>query len=259
MARFAMGVQYNGSRYFGWQSQRQVPSVQQQLETAISRVADHEVSVVCAGRTDRGVHATGQVIHFDTHAERQLFAWHRGSNANLPADVAINWVQQVSNDFHARFSARSREYRYILYNHNSRPAMMHQFVKWVSYPLDVVKMNQAAQYLLGEHDFSSFRGAGCQAKTAVRTVYELQVTRRGVLVCIEIKANAFLLHMVRNIVGSLLRVGIGMEPAEWMQVVLRAKDRREAGMTVSAAGLSLTKVNYEAHFALPETVAADVL
>jgi tRNA pseudouridine38-40 synthase len=259
MPRLAMGVQYNGSQYYGWQSQPDVPSVQQQVEEAVSRVADHPVQVICAGRTDRGVHATGQVIHFDTDAKRELFAWHRGSNANLPPDVAINWVHEVPDDFHARFSARSREYRYILYNHDSRPAMMHQFVKWESHPLDVVKMHQAGQYLLGEHDFSSFRGAGCQAKTATRTVHELQVTRHGLMVCVEIKANAFLLHMVRNIVGSLLRVGIGIEPVEWMQAVLAAKDRREAGMTIPAAGLSLTKVNYEAHFALPETVAADVL
>jgi tRNA pseudouridine38-40 synthase len=254
-----MGVQYNGSQYYGWQSQPDVPTVQQQVEAAISRVADQPIEITCAGRTDRGVHATGQVIHFDTDAKRELHAWHRGSNANLPPDVAINWVHEVSEDFHARFSARSREYRYLLYNHDSRPAMIHQFVKWENQPLNVALMHEAGQMLLGEHDFSSFRGSGCQAKTATRTVHELQVTRHGLLVCVEIKANAFLLHMVRNIVGSLLRVGVGLEPVSWMQAVLAAKDRREAGMTIPAAGLSLTKVNYEAHFALPETVVADVL
>jgi tRNA pseudouridine38-40 synthase len=259
MARFAMELQYNGSDYYGWQSQLGFKTVQASVEQALSRVADHPIQVICAGRTDRGVHALGQVIHFDTESVRALHAWHRGANAYLPSDIAINWVHPVSNDFHARFSARSREYRYLIYNHDSRPAMMHQIVKWEYRLLDLSRMQKAADHLLGEHDFSSFRGSDCQAKTPIRTIHELTITRRGLIVCVTIKANAFLLHMVRNLVGTLLRVGVGLESSEWVKAVLQARDRREAGMTIPAAGLSLVKVNYEAHFALPTTVSADVL
>ena len=251
MPRIAMGIQYNGTNYFGWQSQANLPTVQQVLEKALSRVADEPITVVCAGRTDSGVHGLGQVVHFDTIAIRENHAWHRGSNAFLPGDVAVNWVRVVPDDFHARFSALSREYRYLLYNHESRPALMHGFVKWESRPLNLESMHLAGQYLLGEHDFSSFRGSGCQAKTAVRRIYSLEIKRHGLLVSFDIKANAFLLHMVRNIIGSLLRVGVGLEPSAWMKEVLEFCDRRKAGMTVTPAGLSLTRVNYEAHFGLP--------
>lgn len=247
-----MGIQYNGSNYFGWQSQHGLPTVQQAVEDAISKVANEPVGVVCAGRTDRGVHGLGQVVHFESNAVRELYAWHRGTNASLPPDIAANWVREVPDDFHARFSARSREYRYLLYNHDSRPAMMHQFVKWESHSLDLEAMQQAGNYLLGEHDFTSFRGSGCQAKTAVRTIHSLEIKRHGLIWSIDIKANAFLLHMVRNIVGSLLRVGIGLEKPEWMQTVLQACDRRKAGMTITSAGLSLTKVNYDERFGLPD-------
>lgn len=251
MPRIAMGVQYNGANYFGWQSQPDLPTVQQAVEAALSRVADQPITIICAGRTDRGVHGLGQVVHFDTDVHREIHAWHRGGNANLPPDVAINWVKVVPDDFHARFSARSREYRYLLYNHESRPATMHGFVKWESRPLNLERMQAAGQYLLGKHDFSSFRGSGCQAKTAIRTVHSLEVKQHGLIWSIDVKANAFLLHMVRNIVGSLLRVGVGLESAEWMRDVLAAKDRREAGMTIIPEGLSLTKVNYDVHFGLP--------
>jgi len=252
-----MGVQYNGANYFGWQSQPDFPTVQQDVEEAISRVADEPISVTYAGRTDRGVHGMGQVIHFDTQAKRELFAWHRGSNAFLPPDVAVNWVHEVPEDFHARFSARSREYRYLLYNHESRPAVMRGFVKWECRPLNCELMQAAGQYLLGEHDFTSFRGSGCQAKSAVRTVHRLEVKRHGLMISVDIKANAFLLHMVRNIVGSLLRVGAGLEEPEWMKTVLEARDRCRAGMTIIPAGLSLTKVNYEDHFGLPSISLRD--
>jgi tRNA pseudouridine38-40 synthase len=251
MPRIAMGIQYKGTDYVGWQFQPGLKTVQQTVESAISRVANEPISVVCAGRTDSGVHALGQVIHFDTTASRELEAWHRGSNAFLPADVAVNWVRLVTDQFHARFSAQSREYRYVLYNHESRPALMADFVKWESRPLDLESMQAAGQYLLGEHDFSSFRGSGCQAKTAIRTVYSLEVKRHGLMVSLDIKANAFLLHMVRNIVGSLLRVGVGLEPVEWMKTVLDLCDRRKAGMTISPAGLSLTQVNYEMQLGFP--------
>lgn len=253
MAKIALGVQYNGAHYYGWQSQSGLPTVQQSLEDALSKVADSPIAVVCAGRTDRGVHGLGQVVHFETDVVREPHAWHLGANAYLPSDIAVNWAKPVPDDFHARFSARSREYRYLIYNHSSRPGMLHELVKWQRGELNLEAMQRAANYLLGEHDFSSFRGAGCQANHAVRTVHHLQLQRHGVLWSVDIKANAFLLHMVRNIVGSLLRVGLGLETVEWMQDVLLACDRREAGMTIEPSGLSLTKVNYEPHFEIPET------
>ena len=259
MPRYAMQVQYQGTHYHGWQSQPELPTVQQAVEQALSKVANEPITVICAGRTDSGVHAQGQVIHFDSEADRDLVAWHRGCNAFLPPDIAINWVCPVSDDFHARFKALARQYRYVIYNAPSRPALMREFVRWESRELDVDAMQQAADCLVGEHDFTSFRGAGCQARTAIRRMHFVRISRQGELVIIDIKANAFLLHMVRNIVGSLTRVGFGQEPVGWIREVLEGKDRRLAGATISPAGLSLAGVHYPSAYGLPllENVGID--
>lgn len=251
--RIAMGVRYDGSAYHGWQTQFEpVDTVQTRLEKALSCVADHEVSVTCAGRTDAGVHATQQVIHFDTTSERTDKSWVFGANSHLPPDISVVWSQEVSPDFHARYSALSRRYRYILYNYHVRPGILRNAVGWYHKQLDERAMQQAALALIGEHDFSSFRGAGCQAKSATRTVTEVAISRHQHLLIIEIEANAFLLHMVRNIVGTLFSVGSGYRPVEWMKQVIEAQDRREAGITASPSGLYLVDVVYPSVYRLPK-------
>lgn len=209
--RIALGIEYDGSRYFGWQRQREVISVQAELETALSRIANHPVSIQCAGRTDAGVHATGQVIHFDTEANRAEGAWTLGLNSNLPPDIAVRWVKQVDESFHARFSATARRYRYVIYNHNYRPAILGSGVSHYHETIDAELMHQAGQSLLGEHDFSTFRAVACQSNTPWRNVTHLCVSRSGPYIVLDIKANAFLHHMVRNITGSLLLVGQGLK------------------------------------------------
>lgn len=242
--RIALGVEYDGQHYHGWQAQQEVNSVQAEVERALSTVANHPLEVVCAGRTDAGVHALEQVVHFDSDADRPMHAWMLGANALLPRDIAIKWVQTVSTEFHARFSATRRRYRYIIYNHSSRPALARQRVTWHTYSLDAGLMHQAAQVLLGEHDFSSFRAAECQANTPVRTVYEIVVLREGDSIIIEIEANAFLHHMVRNIVGVLMAIGARKAPIEWMAQVLAAKSRQSGGVTAPPDGLYLLKITY---------------
>ena len=249
--KIALGVEYDGSAYSGWQFQRHSPSVQAVLEAALSRVADHPVSVWCAGRTDAGVHATGQVVHFESDAVRSPRAWVLGTNANLPPAVAVRWAQPVPAHFNARFSATARVYRYLLSNQSSRPALWHGRMSWEFRALDIGVMAQAAEALLGEHDFSSFRAAGCQARNPVRTLRRLDITRRGACVAFTLEANAFLHHMVRNIVGALLEVGRGERPKQWVAEVLAARDRRLAGMTASPDGLYLVGVRYPEEFALP--------
>ena len=252
MKRIALCVSYDGSRYHGWQHQEEVSSVQQTLEHALSRVANHPVTVICAGRTDAGVHATGQIVHFETDAERTERSWVFGANSNLPADISVLWAQPTEPDFHARFSAQSRTYRYILCNQPVRPGVFHKAVSWCHKPLDVDQMQMATHHLLGEHDFSAFRGSGCQASHAVRTIHDLTVKKQGQLLIIEVKANAFLLHMVRNIVGVLLAIGEGEKKPEWMLEVLQSADRRKAGITSSPNGLYLVNVDYPSHFMLPK-------
>ena len=242
--RIALGVEYDGQHYHGWQAQQEVNSVQAEVERALSTVANHAIEVICAGRTDAGVHALEQVVHFDSDADRPTHAWMLGANTLLPRDIAIKWVQTVSDEFHARFSATRRRYRYIIYNHPSRPALSRQRVTWHTYSLDAQLMHQAAQVLLGEHDFSSFRAAECQAKTPVRTVHEINVQREGDSIIIEIEANAFLHHMVRNIVGVLMAIGARKAPIEWMAEVLAAKSRQSGGVTAPPDGLYLLKITY---------------
>ncbi|MGX9418979.1 tRNA pseudouridine(38-40) synthase TruA [Vibrio sp. WJH972] len=250
--KIALGVEYNGSAYYGWQRQKEVNSVQQELEKALSVVANSPIDVLCAGRTDAGVHGTGQVVHFETNVERKLVAWTMGANANLPLDIAVRWATEVSDEFHARFSATARRYRYIIYNHKLRPGILSTGVSHYHVELDEQKMHQAGQYLLGENDFSSFRAAHCQSRSPWRNVIHLNVTRHGDYVVIDVKANAFVHHMVRNIVGSLMVVGRGEQPIEWIDWLLKAKDRKLAGATAKAEGLYLVDVDYPESFGIPQ-------
>ncbi|MEI7612021.1 MAG: tRNA pseudouridine(38-40) synthase TruA [Betaproteobacteria bacterium] len=249
--RVALGVEYDGSAFHGWQIQPQGGTVQDALQAALSQIAGEEVAVVCAGRTDAGVHATAQVVHFDTSLRRPLSAWVRGVNSFLPPSVCVRWAQPVADEFHARFSAHGRCYRYLLLNRPQRPGVGHGRVGWYHHPLDVDLMQQAANALLGEHDFSSFRAADCQAKTPVKSMRRADVQRVGELIVFDFEASAFLHHMVRNLVGSLVYIGQGKHPSEWMSQLLLAADRRQAAPTFSAAGLYLVGVEYEAHWDLP--------
>ena len=249
--RFAVGVEYRGSAYCGWQRQAHCDSVQQNLEQALSFVADHAIELVCAGRTDSGVHAVEQVVHFDSRAKRSERAWVLGANCRLPRDIRIKWAVPVTDDFHARFSARARAYRYLIFNGSVPSALFHDLSAWEFRSLDHNKMHDSAQALLGEHDFSSFRAAGCQAKSASRNVQDISVSRRGELVILDIKANAFLYHMVRNIAGSLMSIGRGEHDIDWFIGLLNARNRNLAAATAPAAGLYLACACYESQFKLP--------
>lgn len=252
MPRFALGIEYDGTDFFGWQLQKTgEPSIQQFVERAISKVANHPVEIICAGRTDRGVHATGQVVHFDTFAVRTPHQWQRGINTYLPRTIRIQWAQQVPEDFHARYSAVSRRYCYILDTRPVESAMAYRCMTWHRFPLCVDAMHTAAQILLGEHDFSAFRAADCQSHSPMRCLTRLSVTphRHGVLV--DITGNAFLHHMVRNIVGVLCAIGRGLRPIEDMPKILASRDRTQAGVMAPAAGLYLVQVHYPAQCEVP--------
>ena len=254
LQRIVLGIEYNGSLFSGYQLQSAgTRTVQGELEKALSKVANAAVRLTCAGRTDAGVHATGQVVHFDAPVRRELKAWMLGSNTNLPRDISVHWARQVSDDFSARFTAVSRSYRYILYNRRIRSAIFQHNVAWSYEPLDDQLMHQAAQCLLGEHDFSAFRSSRCQANHAVREMQDVRVSRNADYVILDIKGNAFLHHMVRNIMGSLLMIGRGEQPVAWMQDILQGKDRKRAGMTAQAAGLYLVDVEYPKQFGLPDS------
>jgi tRNA pseudouridine38-40 synthase len=249
--RISLGVEYDGSAFHGWQKQPGGGTVQDALEAALSEIAGVPVDVVCAGRTDAGVHASGQVVHFDTDVERPLTAWSRGANAFLPSAVAVRWAQPVADDFHARFSAYGRRYRYVLLNRPQRPGLWHGRAGWYHHQLDVEAMQKAAALLLGEHDFSAFRAAQCQAKSPIKTMRQVDVRRIGDLVVFDFEASAFLHHMVRNLVGSLVYVGQGKHSPDWMAELLGTADRRLAAPTFAAAGLYLVGVEYESHWGLP--------
>ncbi len=242
--RIALGIEYDGQHFFGWQAQEKLLTVQGSLENALSIIADEPIKLFCAGRTDRGVHATGQVVHFDTNAIRQLRAWTLGTNTHLPTSIAVKWAEEVDDNFHARFSALARCYRYIIFNSSIRPALTAARVTWHHHSLNVEWMQEASQFLLGERDFSSFRAAECESPSPMRNVHYVKVTRHNHFVVIEIQANAFLHHMVRNIAGSLMVVGGGQRAPEWIQEVMEAKDRRKAAETAAPTGLYLHKVNY---------------
>lgn len=250
VTRIAAAVEYDGSGFCGWQRQSHCVGVQQVVETALSRVAAESVVVVCAGRTDSGVHATHQVIHFDTCAERSSRSWILGANSHLPDSVRLHWAQPVAAQFHARFSAISRTYRYLISNQAHRPALHHGGLTWAKYPLNVELMKSAIDPLLGEQDFSAFRGAGCQSLSAFRNVQRVEIGRRGHLVVVEITANAFLLHMVRNIVGALMVVGRGERPPQWIAELLAGRDRTRSAATAPPNGLYLVAVDYPSRFAI---------
>jgi tRNA pseudouridine38-40 synthase len=242
MPRIALGLEYDGSAFAGWQAQLHANGIQ----TAVQSVA-----VICAGRTDAGVHATMQVVHFDTPVTRTQRAWVRGANTTLPNSVSVLWACAVQPEFHARYAAQTRSYRYVILNREPRPALLHQHVYWVREPLDAQRMQVAAQCLVGEHDFTSFRAAECQAKTPIRNLQRIQVTRLNEYVVIDVTANAFLQHMVRNIAGVLLAVGRGRQDVGWPDAVLQLRDRSQAGITAPAGGLYLFAVSYPAIYALP--------
>lgn len=246
-----MGIEYRGTGFSGWQLQDGARTVQGCVEAAVSRVADHPLRVVCAGRTDARVHAFGQVVHFDTPAQRTPHAWVFGANTHLPHDVSVLWARAVADDFHARFSALRRHYRYVIYNASVRPAVLHSSVAWEFRALDDERMREAAVALRGEHDFSSFRSYACQARSPVRTLYRLDVTRRGRFIMIDAIANAFLHHMVRNLAGVLMEIGMGKQPPPWAQEVLEARDRRLGGVNAPPDGLYLIGVQYPERFDIP--------
>lgn len=249
--RWALGVEYDGRDYVGWQRQKDGPSVQAELEEALGFVAGHPIDLQCAGRTDAGVHATGQVIHLDTMARREERNWLLGANARLPSSIALLWARRVPQTFHARFSARGRYYRYVIANQAVRPAIHSTGVAWWRYPLDAERMHEAAQLFRGTHDFSSLRAAACQAKSAVKTIHAISVARQGRYVVLDVHANAFLHHMVRNIAGVLLPIGQDRRGPEWVRQVLTARDRRASGVTAPAGGLYLVGVDYHPVFSLP--------
>lgn len=253
LARIALGVQYRGTNYYGWQRQLKFLSVQQALEQALSKVADHPVSLVCAGRTDAGVHASGQVVHFDTWAKRQPQNWIKGANTLLPKDIAIRWALNVPASFHARFKALKRSYRYVIDNSPYRPALFNEYTSWEYRPLDTVAMNQAASQLLGTHDFSSFRAHGCQANNPIRTIEQIAVSSYLNYVILTIEANAFLYRMVRNIMGLLIAIGLGYRSCDTMTPVLLARSRQAAkSNTASPSGLCLCHVIYDEEFSIPQ-------
>lgn len=247
-----MGVDYAGSRYAGWQEQRHADSIQSRVEAALSRVANEPVRVVSAGRTDAGVHALGQVIHFDTRARRRLHGWRLGGTTYLPDDIALPWAREVSPDFDARRSALQRHYRYVILNRQVRPGWLQGRVAWHWKPLDADRMQAAARCLIGEHDFSSFRAVACQAQHARREVTDVRVVRGdGDFIYLDVSANAFLHHMVRNIAGTLMTVGAGEREPDWVAEVLAARDRTRGGMTAPAEGLYMVAVDYPKEFGLP--------
>ncbi|MDR3491165.1 MAG: tRNA pseudouridine(38-40) synthase TruA [Gammaproteobacteria bacterium] len=253
--RIALGIEYDGRDFSGWQAQIGLRTVQSCLEEALSKIADEPIKLFCAGRTDAGVHATGQVVHFDTNAIRSEKAWILGTNTHLPSSIAVNWALPISDEFHARFSAISRRYRYIIYNNKVRPAILSSRVTWQYRPLQVELMQEAANYFLGEHDFSSFRSTRCEAKSPIRHISLLKITRENDFIFIDIQANAFLHHMVRNIAGLLMKIGSGHEKPSWAAEVLKAKDRRAAADTAAAAGLYLVQVGYPEPYLFPQSRA----
>ena len=257
--RIAVGIEYDGSAYAGWQAQSSLPTLQGVLEQALGRVAAEPVGLICAGRTDAGVHACGQVAHFDTHAVRSLRGWVLGANSELPRDVSVAWAMPVPGHFHARYCAEARTYRYLIANRLARPALLCGRAAWIHRPLDEARMREAAQSLLGEHDFSAFRAAECQAKSPIRRMERLEVERHGEFVTIEATANAFLHHMARNIAGLLIAIGRGDAPVEFAHQVLSGRDRTRNAATAAAAGLYLLAVRYPAAFGVPKPRLAGVL
>ena len=249
--RIALGIEYDGREYFGWQSQRGGRTVQDALQIALSSVANEPIAVIAAGRTDTGVHALEQVVHFNVSTERPIAAWVRGVNALLPKNVAVLWAHPVSEEFHARFSAQARSYRYVLINRSVRNAIQQGRAGWFHAPLNLQKMRDAAQYLLGEHDFSAFRAAECQAKSPIKKLMQLDIEKQDDIIIFDLSANSFLHHMVRNIVGCLVYIGKGKYPSEWMHELLESRKRIFAAPTFASDGLYLRRIIYDQEWRLP--------
>lgn len=255
MSRWALGLEYDGATFSGWQKQPDpTRTVQGELEKSLALIACHPVNTVCAGRTDAKVHATQQIVHFDCKPSRPSSAWVRGCNGLLPSGIRIHWAQPVADTFHARFDAKARRYRYIIHNLPYEPAILRQGLAWYRQPLKADHMHEAAQHLCGEHDFSSFRASGCQFRTPIRCVETIMVFRHGLYIVVDITANAFLLNMVRNIVGSLYLVGGGKKKSAWIAELLNAKDRTIGGDTAEPQGLYLVGVRYASKWGVPETI-----
>jgi tRNA pseudouridine38-40 synthase len=257
--RIALGVEYAGTDFCGWQSQPHARTVQGELEKAISVVANHQVEVYAAGRTDTGVHALNQVVHFDTESIRAQRGWLLGINANLPKDVNVTWVNEVDADFNARFTAIKRSYRYLILNRLSRSAVHHNRMWWHHHPLDTERMQQAANQLIGRHDFSAFRASECQAKSPIKTLDKIVVSRQQDCIAVDVEARSFLHHMVRNLVGVMATIGDGSKPVEWAGEVLRSVDRSQGGITAPAEGLYLVDVQYPEQYSLPTVSGFPVL
>jgi tRNA pseudouridine38-40 synthase len=251
MPRIALGLEYDGSGFAGWQSQDHARGIQTVVEAGLSEVANHPIEVIAAGRTDAGVHAAMQVVHFDTEATRTERSWMLGATANMPRQVSVLWAREVPEGFHARYSALARSYRYVILNRAPRPALTNDRVSWVRDPLDEKRMHEAAQYLVGEHDFSSFRAAQCQSRTPMRNLHVINVSRHGELVILKVTANAFLHHMVRNIAGVLIAIGTGERPVDWTAQVLAYRNRKLGGVTAAPGGLYLAGIRYAAALGLP--------
>jgi tRNA pseudouridine38-40 synthase len=254
--RLALGIGYNGQAYDGWQSQPSGRTVQDHLEAALGRFAAVPINTLCAGRTDAGVHGLNQVVHFDTEVTRAEFSWVRGTNSFLPPDIAVQWAKHVPDEFHARATAKARRYAYVLLESPVRPSVETGRVGWVFRPLDLQAMQAAAAHLVGEQDFTSFRASGCQARSPVKTLQPVLISRRGPYWRFEFQANAFLHHMIRNLMGCLLQVGQGLQPADWMREVLEAKSRDAAAPTFSPDGLYFLGPVYDTHWGLPDEVPA---
>ncbi len=250
MSRIVLGIEYDGSHFSGWQFQSDRRTVQDQLEQALSRIAGQKIRVHCAGRTDAGVHAFEQVVHFDTDVNRTHYSWLMGGNTNLPEDIRIIWIKDAVDDFHARYSAVARYYRYVILNRNMKSALLRTQVTWCYEPLDESKMHDAAQSLVGQHDFSSFRAQGCQSKSPCRLMYFIHVFRQQEQVIIELSANAFVHHMVRNIAGVLMQIGSGKQPVSWADELLQIKDRAQGGITAPSSGLYLGGVLYPEQYGI---------
>ena len=251
MPRIALGLEYDGSGFAGWQSQEHARGIQAVVEAGLSVVADHKIEAIAAGRTDAGVHAAMQVVHFDTTATRTERSWMLGAASNMPKEVSVLWAREVPEGFHARYSALARRYRYVILNRTPRPALNAERVAWIREPLDENRMHEAAQHLVGEHDFSSFRAAQCQSRTPMRNLHEISVTRHGELVVLTVCANAFLHHMVRNIAGVLIAIGAGEQPVDWSAQVLAHRDRKLGGVTAAPGGLYLAGIRYAPALKLP--------
>lgn len=258
MQRLALGIEYDGTLYHGWQRQKNLSSIQECIEGILQKITSEKIKIYCAGRTDAGVHALGQVIHFETNVQYSYSAWTFGVNRYLPPSVCVRWVNMVSEEFHARFSAMSRRYFYIIYNNIMRSTVLLEKTWHYKKFLDIYKMLTAGQYLLGENDFSAFRASGCQSYSVRRKVYHVNIIRKDpCIIIIDIKANSFLYRMVRNIVGSLVEIGCGKRPVTWMLRLLKSHDRSLAGVTAPAHGLYLVEVEYPAHFAIPSSCHKD--